>query len=201
LIIGLTGGIATGKSTASHILSEQGIPVIDADIIAREAVMPGKDAYEKIVAFFGEEVLLSDKTLNRAKLGDVIFNNSEKRQKLNQIVHPAVRSEMKKQAELYLSSGNPLVIMDIPLLFESKLTHMVDKTWLIYTHPDIQLRRLMERDGYSEEQALSRIKSQMPIDEKKELADIVIENNDTKEELKQKLRRLLQEVEKADTIN
>ncbi|WP_226535385.1 dephospho-CoA kinase [Fictibacillus halophilus] len=201
MIIGLTGGIATGKSTASHILSEQGIPVIDADIIAREAVMPGKDAYEKIVAFFGEEVLLSDKTLNRAKLGEVIFNNSEKRQKLNQIVHPAVRSEMKKQAELYLSSGNPLVIMDIPLLFESKLTHMVDKTWLIYTHPDIQLRRLMERDGYSEEQALSRIKSQMPIDEKKELADIVIENNDTKEELKQKLRRLLQEVEKADTIN
>ncbi|RZT22086.1 dephospho-CoA kinase [Fictibacillus sp. BK138] len=201
MIIGLTGGIATGKSTASHILSEQGIPVIDADIIAREVVKPGKDAYEKIVAFFGEEVLLSDKTLNRAKLGEIIFNNSEKRQKLNQIVHPAVRSEMKKQAELYLSSGNPLVIMDIPLLFESKLTHMVDKTWLIYTHPDIQLRRLMERDGYSEEQALSRIKSQMPIDEKKELADIVIENNDTKEELKQKLFRLLQEVEKADSIN
>jgi dephospho-CoA kinase len=200
LIIGLTGGIATGKSTASLIISEQGIPVIDADIIAREAVMPGKDAYEKIVAFFGDEVLLSDKTLNRAKLGKIIFNNSEKRQKLNEIVHPAVRSEMKKQAELYLSGGNPLVIMDIPLLFESKLTHMVDETWLIYTHPDLQLRRLMERDGYSEEQALSRIKSQMPIDEKKELADVVIENNDTKAELKQKLLKLLQEVKKTDSM-
>jgi dephospho-CoA kinase len=90
--------------------------------------------------------------------------------------------------------------MDIPLLFESKLTHMVDETWLIYTHPDLQLRRLMERDGYSEEQALSRIKSQMPIDEKKELADVVIENNDTKAELKQKLLRLLQEVKKTDSM-
>ncbi|MFE1243636.1 dephospho-CoA kinase [Fictibacillus sp. NPDC058756] len=198
MIIGLTGGIATGKSTASLILSEQGIPVIDADIIAREVVMPGKEAYEKIVAFFGDDVLLSDKTLNRARLGEIIFNNSEKRLKLNEIVHPAVRSEMKKQAELHLSDGNPLVIMDIPLLFESKLTHMVDETWLIYTHPDLQLRRLMERDGYSEEQALSRIKSQMPIDEKKELADVVIENNGTKEDLKQKLLRLLQEDKKTD---
>jgi dephospho-CoA kinase len=198
LIIGLTGGIATGKSTASLILSEQGIPVIDADIIAREVVMPGKEAYEKIVAFFGDDVILSDKTLNRAKLGEIIFNNSEKRLKLNEIVHPAVRSEMKKQAELHLSDGNPLVIMDIPLLFESKLTHMVDETWLIYIHPDLQLRRLMERDGYSEEQALSRIKSQMPIDKKKELADVVIENNGTKEDLKQKLLRLLQEVKKTD---
>lgn len=201
MIIGLTGGIATGKSTASHILSEQGIPVIDADIIAREAVMPGKDAYEKVVAFFGDEVLLSDKTLNRARLGEIIFNNSEKRQKLNEIVHPAVRSEMKNQAELYLSGGNSLVIMDIPLLFESKLTHMVDETWLIYTRPDIQLRRLMERDGYSEEQALSRIKSQMPIDEKKELADVVIENNDTKAELKQKLLNKLHDLTKTDSIN
>ncbi|ANX13168.1 dephospho-CoA kinase [Fictibacillus arsenicus] len=198
MIIGLTGGIATGKSTASLILNEQGIPVIDADIIAREVVMPGKEAYEKIVAFFGDDVLLSDKTLNRAKLGEIIFNNSEKRLKLNEIVHPAVRSEMKKQAELHLSDGNPLVIMDIPLLFESKLTHMVDETWLIYTHPDIQLKRLMERDGYTEEQAVSRIKSQMPIDEKKELADVVIENNGTKEDLKQKLLRLLQEVKKTD---
>ncbi|MCM3717904.1 dephospho-CoA kinase [Fictibacillus phosphorivorans] len=199
MIIGLTGGIATGKSTASRILSEQGIPVIDADLIAREVVMPEKDAYKKIIAFFGDEILLADKTLNRAKLGEIIFNDAEKRQKLNEIVHPAVRKEMKNQAERYLSRGNPLVVMDIPLLFESKLTHMVDKTWLIYTHPNIQLKRLMERDGYTEEQALSRITAQMPIDEKKELADVVIENNETIEELKQKLILQLQEVMNTDS--
>lgn len=201
MIIGLTGGIATGKSTASLILSEEGIPVIDADIISREVVMPGEVAYDKIVAFFGNEILLANKTINRVRLGEIIFNDSEKRLKLNEIVHPAVRSEMKKQAKLHLNAGHSLVIMDIPLLFESKLTHMVDETWLIYTHPDIQLKRLMERDGYTEEQALSRINSQMPIDEKKELADVVIENNDTKAQLKQKLLSLLQKVTKTDSIN
>jgi dephospho-CoA kinase len=200
LIIGLTGGIATGKSTASQILSEQGVPVIDADVIAREVVLPGKEAYNKIVAYFGADILLSDRTLNRARLGEIIFNNSEKRFKLNEIVHPAVRSEMKKQAEQHLSAGHSLVIMDIPLLFESKLTHMVDKTWLVYTHPDLQLKRLMERDGYTKEQAFSRIKSQMPIDDKKKLADVVIENNDTKTQLKEKLLNLLREVKKTDSI-
>jgi dephospho-CoA kinase len=187
LIIGLTGGIATGKSTASHILNDQGIPIIDADLIAREVVMPGKEAYEKIVAFFGKKILLEDNTLNRAKLGEIIFNDAEKRARLNEIVHPAVRQEMKNQAENHLNTGNKMVIMDIPLLFESKLTHMVDETWLIYATPEIQLKRLMERNGYTEEQALSRIHSQMPIDDKKELADVVISNNGSKLELEENL--------------
>jgi dephospho-CoA kinase len=200
LIIGLTGGIATGKTTASLFFSEHGIPVIDADIIAREVVMPGKEAYEKIVAFFGTEILHADKTLNRAQLGEIIFNDTEKRLMLNKIVHPAVRLEMKKQAEQYLNAGHPFVIMDIPLLFESKLTHMVDQTWLIYTKPDIQLKRLMERDGYSEKQALSRIQSQMPIDEKKKLADVVIENNGTKAQLNENLMSLLTKTRKTDSI-
>ncbi|MDR7073751.1 dephospho-CoA kinase [Fictibacillus barbaricus] len=187
MIIGLTGGIATGKSTASHILSEQGIPIIDADLIAREVVMPGKEAYQKIVAFFGEKILQEDNTLNRTKLGEIIFNNAEKRLRLNEIVHPAVREEMKNQAEHHLNTGSKIVIMDIPLLFESKLTHMVEETWLIYASPEIQLKRLMERNGYTEEQALSRIHSQMPIDDKKALADVVISNNGTKIELEEKL--------------
>jgi dephospho-CoA kinase len=192
LIIGLTGGIATGKSTASHILSEVGIPIIDADLISREVVMPGKEAYGKIVAFFGEDVLLVDDTLNRAKLGEIIFNDDEKRLKLNEIVHPAVRQEMKDQAMSYLNNGFAKVIMDIPLLFESKLTHMVDETWLIYADPKIQLQRLMDRDGFTEKQALSRIHSQMPIDEKKTLADVVIINNGTKKELEKQLLQLIQ---------
>jgi dephospho-CoA kinase len=192
LIIGLTGGIATGKSTASQILSELEIPIIDADLISREVVLPGKEAHREITAFFGKEILHEDETLNRAKLGEIIFNDNEKRQKLNEIVHPAVRIEMKNQALEYLRSGKNTVIMDIPLLFESKLTHMVNETWLIYASPAVQLERLMLRDGFSEQQALARIRSQMPIDDKKELADVVIANNGTKEQLKVKLLKHLQ---------
>jgi dephospho-CoA kinase len=200
LIIGLTGGIATGKTTVSMILSEQGIPVIDADVIAREVVLPGKDAYEKIVAYFGSEVLHADQTINRAELGEIIFNDDEKRLKLNEIVHPAVRLEMKKQAAAYISTGHNLVVMDIPLLFESKLTHMVEETWLVYTTPTIQLQRLMMRDDYTEKQALSRIQSQMPIDEKKLLADVVINNNGTKAELEGKIKSLLNKYTKTDSM-
>ncbi|WNB93177.1 dephospho-CoA kinase [Bacillus sp. NEB1478] len=200
MIIGLTGGIATGKSTASHILSEQGIPIIDADLIAKEVVMPGKEAYEQIVAFFGKEILLEDRTLNRAKLGEIIFNDDEKRARLNEIVHPAVRQEMKKQAKNHQNAGNKIVIMDIPLLFESKLTHMVDETWLIYAAPETQLKRLMERNGYTEEQALSRIHSQMPIEDKKGLADVVIPNNGTLLELEEKLTHLIKAFKKTGSV-
>jgi dephospho-CoA kinase len=191
MIIGLTGGIATGKSTASRILEEQGTPIVDADKIAREVVEPGKEAYAQILLFFGEGILLDDKSINRPKLGEIIFTDSVKRAKLNEIVHPAVRKEMKHQANAYLEKGNRIVIMDIPLLFESNLTHLVDETWLIYTSKENQLDRLMTRDNFTEEQALSRINAQMPIDEKRELADVVIENNGTVSELKQKLTELI----------
>ncbi|MDM5315606.1 dephospho-CoA kinase [Fictibacillus sp. b24] len=191
MIIGLTGGIATGKSTVSQIVRNQGIPIVDADIISREVVMPGKEAYEKIVSSFGAGILHEDKTINRAQLGEIIFNDAEKRSVLNNIVHPAVRKEMRLQADSYLKAGESLVIMDIPLLFESKLTHMVNRTWLVYAKPEIQLERLMLRDDFTEQQALSRIQSQMPIDEKKKLADIVIENNGSLTELESRVLQLL----------
>ncbi|WP_322741795.1 dephospho-CoA kinase [Fictibacillus phosphorivorans] len=191
MIIGLTGGIATGKSTVSNIIKSQGIPVVDADIISREVVMPEKEAYEKIVACFGNQILNDDKTINRAALGEIIFNDSEKRTMLNEIVHPAVRKEMKRQADLYQRSGESLVVMDIPLLFESNLTHMVDRTWLVYAAPELQLQRLINRNHFSEKQALSRIHSQMPITEKKELADVIIMNNGSLAELENDVLLLL----------
>ncbi|MQR95314.1 dephospho-CoA kinase [Fictibacillus phosphorivorans] len=191
VIIGLTGGIATGKSTVSNIIKSQGIPVVDADIISREVVMPEKEAYEKIVACFGNQILNDDKTINRAALGEIIFNDSEKRTMLNEIVHPAVRKEMKRQADLYQRSGESLVVMDIPLLFESNLTHMVDRTWLVYAAPELQLQRLINRNHFSEKQALSRIHSQMPITEKKELADVIIMNNGSLAELENDVLLLL----------
>ncbi len=191
MIIGLTGGIATGKSTVSQILRNQGIPVVDADVISREVVMPGKEAYENIVSSFGSDIVHDDKTINRAQLGEIIFNDAEKRKVLNDIVHPAVRKEMRQQADTFFKSGDSLVIMDIPLLFESKLTHMVDRTWLVYAKPEIQLERLMMRDDFTEQQALSRIQSQMPIDAKKKLADLVIENNGSLTELESRVLQLL----------
>ncbi|MED1861918.1 dephospho-CoA kinase [Fictibacillus nanhaiensis] len=196
MIIGLTGGIATGKSTVSNIIRSQGIPVVDADIISREVVMPEKEAYQKIVACFGEQILNDDKTINRAGLGEIIFNDSEKRTMLNDIVHPAVREEMRQQADAYLRSGESIVVMDIPLLFESQLTHMVDRTWLVYATPEIQLQRLIKRDDFSEKQAMSRIQSQMPIDEKKELADVVINNNQSLLELENDVLSLLEQTKK-----
>ncbi|MBN3556398.1 dephospho-CoA kinase [Fictibacillus nanhaiensis] len=196
MIIGLTGGIATGKSTVSNIIKSQGIPVVDADIISREVVMPEKEAYEKIVACFGDQILNDDKTINRAGLGEIIFNDSEKRTMLNEIVHPAVRKEMRRQADAYQRSSESLVVMDIPLLFESKLTHMVDRTWLVYAAPEVQLQRLIKRDQFSEKQALSRIHSQMPITEKKELADVVIMNNGSLSELENDVLLLLKQTKK-----
>lgn len=191
MIIGLTGGIASGKSTVSAMLKERGYPVIDADIIAREAVDPGQDAYEKIVQAFGEEILHEDKSIDRKKLGSVIFNDKAKRQILNEIVHPAVRKEMKRQAHEYKESGYQTVIMDIPLLIESNLLHMVDKVLLVYVPRTLQLERLMKRDGSQREEAESRIASQLPIDEKKSYADAIIYNEGTIEKTEQQLDALL----------
>ena len=127
-ILGITGGIASGKSSVSTFIKELGFPIIDADLVAREVVEPGEEAYYEIVKVFGEGILLPDGSINRTKLGDVIFHNEEKRLKLNSIVHPAVRKRMRELAEKAFQDGAKTVFMDIPLLFESKLTFMVEKT-------------------------------------------------------------------------
>lgn len=188
-IIGLTGGIASGKSTVSNWLLSHGYPVIDADIAARKVVEPGMPALVKITEAFGDDILLPDGTLNRKKLGSIIFENEEKRQTLNTIVHPAVRAWMKQEMERAFEEGASIVIMDIPLLFESKLTHMVEETILVYVTKETQLKRLMKRDGYMEADALARIHAQMPIDKKRELADYIVDNNgpvsETIEQIKQ----------------
>ena len=176
-IIGLTGGIASGKSTVSNWLISQGYPVVDADIAARKVVEPGMPALREITEAFGNDMLLEDGKLDRKKLGSVIFADEEKRHTLNAIVHPAVREWMRQETDRAFENGASIVIMDIPLLFESKLTHMVEETILVYVSEETQLKRLMERDGYSESDALARIQAQMPIDDKRKLADYVVDNN------------------------
>ncbi len=193
MIIGLTGGIASGKSTVSNIFKSYGIPVVDADVIARQVVEKGMPAYNEIVASFGKEILDENGDIHRKKLGSIVFHDDEKRMLLNSIVHPAVRQEMRRQADQFLAEGYETVVLDIPLLFESKLTHMVDVTLLIYVDEEVQYERLMARDQMTFEEAKARITSQIPLKEKRQLADAVIENNGTLEQLKEKVINQLHE--------
>ncbi|ESU30823.1 hypothetical protein G3A_19900 [Bacillus sp. 17376] len=191
LVIGLTGGIASGKSTISAMFTELGITVIDADIEARLAVEPGEKAYNDIVSHFGTEILEEDGTINRPKLGEIIFNNKEKRLLLNSIVHPAVRERMAQKRAKAEEANEKAVVMDIPLLFESNLTGLVEKIIVVYVDEHTQLERLMKRNGFSEEEAYSRIKSQMPLKDKVGMADAVIDNSGSIEQSRQQLLDIL----------
>ncbi len=191
LTVGLTGGIASGKSTVSAILIEKGISVIDADVEARLAVEKGEEAYQEIVRHFGGDILLEDGSIDRTKLGSIIFHNEKERLKLNSIVHPAVRKRMTAKKEKAIENGEKVVMLDIPLLFESKLTYMADKTLLVYVDEETQLKRLMARNQLSREEAMARIKSQMPLKDKKPLADAVIDNNGSLEETEKQLWNIL----------
>lgn len=193
LIIGLTGSIATGKSTITQMFIDLGIKVIDADKIAREVVEKGKPAYEQIVVTFGTDILHEDQTIDRKALGDIVFNDAEKRKTLNNIIHPEIRKEMLRQRDTYVEAEEKCVVLDIPLLFESKLTHFVDKIIVVSTDESVQLTRLMERDQSTKESAEQRIQSQIPIAEKIKKADAVIDNNGTVEESYQQLENILKE--------
>jgi len=192
-IIGLTGSIGTGKSTVSNMFLQLHFPVIDADKIAREVVEPSQDTYRKIVDTFGESILKKDRRIDRKLLGKIVFSDKKKRQQLNEIVHPAIREEMLVRQEHYIQNGARCVVLDIPLLFESKLMHLVDKIIVVYVDSDVQLQRIMERDHCTKEVAMQRIKAQIPVSDKVELADAVINNNRSKEETFQQLIKILRE--------
>lgn len=191
LVIGLTGGIASGKSTISAMFADMGIQVIDADIEARLAVEKGEKAYNDIVSHFGSEILEENGGINRQKLGSIIFNDEGKRKILNSIVHPSVRERMALKRQKAEAANDEAIVLDIPLLFESKLTELVEKIILVYVNEKTQLERLMKRNNFSEEEAISRIKSQMPLKDKIALADEVIDNSGTIEESKTQLKAIL----------
>lgn len=178
ILVGLTGGIATGKSTVAEMFNDKGAVIVDADVIAREVVLKGTPAWEKIRAEFGDEVLLDDGEIDRDKLGDIIFNDTEKKDLLNSIVHPAVFEKMGERIKkVEEEMPDALVMLDVPLLIESGMQSGFSNVVLVYVTEDIQVKRLMARDGYSEKDAFARIRSQMPIDEKKDKVDIVIDNS------------------------
>lgn len=175
-VIGLTGGIASGKSTVASFLKELGAYVIDADRVAREVVLPGCSAYLDIVKEFGEEILGPDGKINRAKLGGIIFQNPPARKKLNEITHPRIIKEIRRQIE-ERKKENPagIIVIDVPLLIETGMIEMVDEVWLAALPEKQQILRLIERDGYTEEEAEKRIKSQMPLNEKRKFAHRIID--------------------------
>jgi len=191
--IGLTGGIASGKSTVSRMLRERGALIVDADQISREIVMPGSPVLQKIADEFGQEVLLESGELNRKKLGSIIFSDEEKRLKLNAIMHPPIRAEMLRRIGQYEAEyPDKLIVADIPLLYESNLQHMFSEVMVVYVPFPVQIARLMERDGLTESQALERIRSQMPLEDKRRLADVVIDNSGSLEETAKQLDQYLE---------
>lgn len=191
-VIGLTGGIATGKSTVAELLKAHGFKIVDADIASRKAVEKGSEGLKNVVAEFGEEALTEEGEMNREYIGQQIFYDDLKREKLNAIIHPIVREIMENEKKQYLAQGHD-VVMDIPLLFENGLEKTVDEVWLVYTSPSIQIDRLMERNQLSIEDAKARIYSQISIDKKSRMADVIIDNFGTKLELKQNLEQALTE--------
>ncbi|GBS79178.1 putative dephospho-CoA kinase [Staphylococcus aureus] len=191
-VIGLTGGIASGKSTVSELLSVFGFKVVDADKAAREAVKKGSKGLAQVREVFGDEAIDENGEMNRRYMGDLVFNHPEKRLELNAIIHPIVRDIMEEEKQEYLKQGYN-VIMDIPLLFENELGNTVDEVWVVYTSESIQMDRLMQRNNLSLEDAKARVYSQISIDKKSRMADHVIDNLGDKLELKQNLERLLKE--------
>lgn len=191
MIVGLTGSIATGKSTVTHMLRDLGAYVVDADVWARKVVEKGSDGLREIVEAFGQNVLHSDGTLNRQALGGIIFQNPSLREYLNAITHPKIRNGMKSETEAFFRNHpDEPIVWDVPLLFEGDTRHLVDVSILVYVDEQTQLQRLMKRDDSSEEDARARMASQISIERKKSFADYVIDNSGDSEHTKEQVQHL-----------
>jgi len=181
-VVGLTGGIATGKSSVARFLMEKGAVVIDADELSREAVSPGSPALKRIVAEFGADMLLPDGNLDRRRMRSAVFGNDEKRRLLEQIIHPEIKRLAEEGIAAAAAAGQRIVFYMAPLLIEAGVTGRVDEIWVVTARPEIQLQRVMERDGISSTEAQKIIDSQMPLAEKERCGRVVIDNSGTPEE-------------------
>jgi dephospho-CoA kinase len=191
LLVGLTGGIATGKSTVTGMLASPSVRVVDADALAREVVEPGTPAHARIVAEFGKGVLQSDGRLDRARLGEIVFPDPDRRKRLEAITHPAIRARFEQiMADLERQGFDGILIWDAALLVESGGHNKMDKVVVVTTDPATQLARLMARDGSTEEAARARTASQMPLAVKARVADYVIDNSGSREETEARVREV-----------
>ena len=176
-LIGLTGGISTGKSTVSKYLeTTYNLPILDADTYAREAVKTGSKAINAIASRYGAKLLLADGSLNRQELGNIVFNDANERQWLEEQIHPFVRDTFVREINKSLAES---IVLVIPLLFEAAMTDLVTEIWVVYCHPSQQLARLMQRESLTVEAAQARIHSQMSLEEKSAIADLILDNSST----------------------
>lgn len=193
-LVGLTGGIASGKSTVAKILQSLGAAIVNADDLAREVVEPGHEAWKEIVASFGADILQSDQTLDRQKLRALIFNQPEARKRLESIIHPRVRALAEERIRQYAAAGYPVVIYEVPLLFEGNLQEWLRPVILVACGVETQTARLQKRDHLTAADAEKHIAAQMSLKDKRRLADYVIENNGSLEDLERQTRQILEEL-------
>ena len=193
-IIGITGGIASGKSTVTNFLRQKGFQVVDADALVHQLQKPGGRLFKALVQHFGQEIILENGELNRPLLASLIFSNTEEREWSKQIQGEIIREELATLRD-QLAQTESIFFMDIPLLFEQDYSAWFDETWLVYVEPDVQMERLMKRDQLSKDLAISRLSAQWPLEEKKGLASQVIDNNGSQDQLLAQLNSLL---EKSD---
>jgi dephospho-CoA kinase len=195
LKVGLTGGIASGKTAVSKIFASFGAKVLDADEVAREVLLPGQPAWTKLRQAFGQEFFHPDGTVKRKQLRKLVFADPEKRSQLNAIVHPEVMKEINRRSEIFSSSDQTEVLLvDVPLLLEVGLVNRFDKIVVVYVSESVQISRLLQRDGISEEEAKQALKAQMALSKKVEQADYVIDNSGTLEETQAQVKRVWQEL-------
>ena len=195
LKVGLTGGIASGKSTVSRIFASFGAKVLDADEVAREVLLPGQPAWTKLRRAFGQEFFHPDGTVKRKQLRKLVFADPEKRSQLNAIVHPEVMKEINRRSEILSSSVQTgVLLVDVPLLLEVGVANRFDKVVVVYVSKSVQINRLQQRDGISEEEAKQALKAQMALSKKVEQADYVIDNSGTLEETQAQVQRVWQEL-------
>lgn len=189
-IIGLTGGIASGKSTISDMLQSLGAEVVDVDLVGREVVRQGCPAYNKIIECFGSSILMPDGEINRKKLGNIVFSDPNKLQLLNQITHPAIIDQVNRMVEAYRQQNKKAVVIDAAILIEMGLHRYVDSVWLVMVDSETQLNRVIERDCLAEKDARNRINAQMTNEERKAYADVVIDNSQPIDAVKHVVREL-----------
>src|SRR4030065_452552 len=198
LIVGLTGGVASGKTAISQVLKGDGSYIIDADQIARELVQPHKPAWNEIIRAFGKEILQEDGSIHRKKLADKVFADPKKRKLLNQILHPRIKEEMDRRTkEIGQKDPEAIVVIDAPLIVELGDQRDMDKLIVVASTQTQQIERLKERDGISPEEALRILSSQMPVEEKVKLADYVIRNEGSIEEAKKRGKEVFKELRKV----
>ena len=190
-IIGITGGIASGKSTVTNFLRQKGFQVVDADALVHQLQKPGGRLYQVLIQHFGQEIILENGELNRPLLASLIFSNTEEQEWSKQIQGEIIREELASLRDK-LAQTEEIFCMDIPLLFEQDYSSWFDQTWLVYVEPDVQMERLMKRDQLSKDLAISRLLAQWSLEEKKGLASQVIDNNGSQDQLLAQLNSLLE---------